>query len=128
MRGAPTPDPDLARQRAVVEAFAAAAQRGDFAALMEVLDPGVVLRSDGGARAPQHTTLVQGPQAVAAQAHSFSALGASARPVLVNGAAGALVVTPDGPFALLGFTVSGGRIVEIDVLADPDRLRALGLS
>jgi len=127
VRGAPTPDPDLARQRAVVEAFAAAAQRGDFEALLEVLDPDVVLRSDGGPRRPDLSGVVSGPRAVMDQAHGYSGLGARARPVLVNGAAGALVVTDEGPFALLGFTVTDGRIAEIDVLADPDRLRALDL-
>jgi RNA polymerase sigma-70 factor (ECF subfamily) len=127
VRGAPTPDRDRARQRAVVDAFAAAAQRGDFEALVGVLDPDVVLRSDGGAARPEESVIVRGVRAVADRARLFAPLTAYARPVLVNGAIGAIVVTDQGPFALLGFTVSGGRITEIDVLADPDRLSALTL-
>ena len=127
VHAAPTPDPDLARQRVVVDAFAAAAQRGDFEALMQVLDPDVILRSDGGAARPEESVVVRGAPAVADRARLFAQLTPYARPVLVNGAIGALVVTGAGPSALLGFTVTGGRIVEIDVLADPDRLTVLDL-
>jgi RNA polymerase sigma factor (sigma-70 family) len=114
-----TPDPDLARQREVVEAFLAASRRGDFDALLAVLDPDVVVRADWG---PGLSRVVRGGAAVARQAHLYASRGV-ARPALVNGAAG-LVVTRRGQlFAVLGFTVVGGRIVEIDILADPERLR-----
>ncbi len=127
VRAAPAPDPDLCRQRAVVDAFAAAAQRGDFAALMEVLDPDIVLRSDGGTGRRDQSVVVRGAQAVADRAVTFARLTPHARPVLVNGAVGALVVIDGRPFALMGFTVTGGRIAEIDILADPERLSGLAL-
>jgi RNA polymerase sigma-70 factor (ECF subfamily) len=124
------PDPDLSRQREVVDAFLAAARGGDFDALVSVLDPEVVLRADRGA-ALGGSIEVRGPSAVANQALTFSRLGAGGGVVhraLVNGAAG-VVGTRDGrPFSVLGFTVAGGRIVEIDILADPDRLSRLDLA
>lgn len=131
VRGAPVaPDPDLARQREVVEAFLAASRGGDFDALVSVLDPEVVLRADRGA-ALGGSVEVRGAAAVAGQALTFSRLGAGGgvvRHALVNGAAG-LVATREGrPFSVLGFTVAGGRIVEIDILADPDRLSRLDLA
>ena len=125
VRGAaPTPDPDLARQREAVEAFLAAARDGDFEALVAVLDPEIVLRVDrGGTRA----TEVRGARAVAAQAVRFARLAPFARPALVNGAVG-FVVAPGGrPTAVAGLTVSRGRVVEIDLLADPARVRELDL-
>jgi RNA polymerase sigma-70 factor (ECF subfamily) len=124
---APVPDADLARQRAVVDAFSAAAREGDFDALVAVLDPDVVLRSDGGADRPGETFVIRGARAVAERAASFAHLSPFARPVLVNGAVGALVAPHGTPFALLGFTVTDGRIVEIDVLADPVRLGELSV-
>jgi RNA polymerase sigma-70 factor (ECF subfamily) len=124
---APVPDPDLARQREVVSAFLAAARHGDFDALVAVLDPDVVLRAEGGA-APGAVTVIRGAAAVAGQALSFSHQDSSARPVLVNGAAG-IVSTSDGqPFSVLGFTITNGKIVEIDILADPERIRHLDLA
>jgi RNA polymerase sigma factor (sigma-70 family) len=125
---APVPDRDLARQRRVVDAFAAAAQEGDFAALMTVLDPDIVLREDDGTTRPGESVVVRGARAVAERALSFAGLTPYARPVLVNGAVGALVAPEGRPFALMSFTVSGGRIVEIDVLADARRLNELELS
>ncbi len=130
VQGAPVaPDPDLARQREVVDAFLAAARGGDFDALVSVLDPDVVLRADRGAAGG--SVEVRGPAAVANQALTFSRLGAGGgvvRRALVNGAAG-VVGTRDGrPFSVLGFTVAGGRIVEIDILADPARLERLDLA
>ncbi|WP_290059772.1 RNA polymerase sigma factor SigJ [Amycolatopsis solani] len=130
VQGAPVvPDPDLARQREAVDAFLAAARGGDFDALVSVLDPEVVLRADRGA-AHGGSDEIRGAAAVANQALTFSRLGANGgvvRRALVNGAAG-VVATRDGrPFSVLGFTVSGGRIVEIDILADPDRLSRLVL-
>ena len=128
MRGAaPVPDADLTRQREVVDAFLAAARGGDFDALLAVLDPDVVLRGDRGAVPAGASREVRGARAVAEQALTFAQLGQFAQPVLVNGAAG-FVVAPGGRlFSVVGFTVSGGKIVEIDVLADPARLRRLGL-
>jgi RNA polymerase sigma factor (sigma-70 family) len=128
VRQAPVPDPDLARQREVVDAFAAAAQEGDFAALMTLLDPDIVLREDAGPGRPGESVVVLGARAVAERAASFAQLTPYARAVLVNGAVGALVAPGGRPFALMSFTVTDGRIVEIDVLADPVRLNALGLS
>jgi RNA polymerase sigma factor (sigma-70 family) len=124
---APVPDADLARQREAVDAFLAASRDGDFDALVAVLDPEVVLRADRGA-IPGASRVVRGARAVAEGALAFAELARFARPALVNGAAG-LVVAPHGqPFSVLGFTVSRGRIVEIDILADPARLRRLDLA
>jgi RNA polymerase sigma factor (sigma-70 family) len=126
VRGAPVPDADLGRQRAAVDAFLTAARKGDFEALLAVLDPDVVLRADRAAP-PGAATEVRGARAVAARALTFSRLAEFARPALVNGAAG-LVVTPHGrPFSVMGFTVKDGKIVEIDILADPVRLARLDL-
>jgi RNA polymerase sigma factor (sigma-70 family) len=125
---APAPDPDLARQREVVDAFIAAAREGDFEALLAVLDPDVVLRADRGAAPAGASTVIRGARAVAETASSFASLSPFGQRALVNGAAG-MVVAPGGrPFAVLGFTVRDGRIVEIDVLADPARLRQLDLT
>jgi RNA polymerase sigma factor (sigma-70 family) len=125
---APVPDADLARQREVVNAFLAAARGGDFEALLRVLDPDVVLRADRGALTGAQSRVLRGAHAVASSALSFQRFASSGRPVLVNGGLGVLNA-PDGqPFAVLGFTVVGGRILEINVLADPVRLRALDLT
>jgi RNA polymerase sigma factor (sigma-70 family) len=121
---APAPDADLAEQREVVEAFLAAAREGDFDGLMAVLDPAVVLRSDQ----PRASTEVRGARAVAERAFSFRRLGSFARPALVNGTAGYVVAPRGRPVAVCGCTVVGGRIVEIDILADPARLRHLDLT
>jgi len=122
------PDADLGRQRLVVDAFFAAARRGDFAALVALLDPDIVLRSDGGVAAAAVSAVVRGPEAVAGRAIMFSRPGAEVRPALVNDAAG-VVVTVDGrPISIMGFTVVDGRVVEIDVLADPDRLGQIDLT
>jgi len=127
VQGAPVPDRDMDRQRKVVEAFLAASRGGDFEALLAVLDPDVVLRADRGELAAPASTLIRGAQTVARQALLFASLAPSAQRVLVNGGAG-VVSAPDGqPFALLAFTVSEGRIVEINILADPDRLSELSL-
>ncbi|MFZ0387421.1 MAG: sigma-70 family RNA polymerase sigma factor [Solirubrobacteraceae bacterium] len=128
VRQAPVPDPDLVRQREVVDAFAAAAQEGDFAALMTLLDPDIVLREDAGPQRPGESVVVRGARAVAERAASFAGLTPYARPVLVNGAVGALVAPEGRPFALMSFTVTDGKLVEIDVLADPLRLNELELS
>jgi RNA polymerase sigma factor (sigma-70 family) len=129
VRGAPVPDIDLDGQWAVVDAFVAAVRAGDFERLLVVLDPEVVLRSDGGVARPGLTSLVRGAQAVAEQATSFSRFGETSTRILVNGIPGGVAWAPDGsPFALLALTVRGGRIVRIDVLADPDRLGRLDLT
>jgi RNA polymerase sigma factor (sigma-70 family) len=125
---APLPDADLARQREVVDAFLAAAREGNFAALVAVLDPDVVVRADSAA--PAGISVVHGAAAVAEQALAggFSRLARMARPALVNGAAGVVFAAGGRPFAVVGFTVRHGRIVEIDILADPERLRRVDLA
>jgi RNA polymerase sigma-70 factor, ECF subfamily len=125
---APMSDPDLREQRRVLDAFLAAAYTGDFDALVAVLDPEIVLRADGGALAGA-SRVVRGARAVASQATSFSRLGLSNQFVLVNGNLGVLSHRADGRlFAVLGFTIADGKVVEIDILADPDRLSGLDLS
>jgi RNA polymerase sigma factor (sigma-70 family) len=129
VRGAaPAPDADLTRQREVVDAFLAAARDGDFDALVAVLDPDVVLRVDRGAVPRGASREVRGAQAVVDQARTFAPLVASARPALVNGAAGVVVAPRGRAVAVAGFTIAHGRIVEIDLLADPARLRNLDLT
>jgi RNA polymerase sigma factor (sigma-70 family) len=127
-RKPPDADTELHQQRRVVDAFLAAVREGDFERLVAVLDPDIVLRADGGALAGA-SRLVRGAQAVAAQAASFSKLGLSNQVVLVNGQVGVVSRRPDGrPFSVLGFTIGSGKIVEIDILADPERLNRLDLS
>ena len=129
VRGAtPAPDPDLDRQREVVNAFLAAARDGDFEALVATLDPDVVLRIDRGALRPGAPAEVRGADAVAERVRTFARLAAYARPVLVNGAAGFVVARRGRPLTVAGFTVTNGRIAEIDLLADPARLRRLDLT
>jgi RNA polymerase sigma-70 factor (ECF subfamily) len=126
--GAPVPDADLDRQRAVVDAFFAAARGGDFEALLAALDPDVVLRFDGGPDLPALSALVRGAGAVAQRAVMFAHPSRLVHPALVNGAAG-VVVTADGqPVSVWGFTVADGRIVAMDVLGDPARLAHLDLA
>jgi RNA polymerase sigma-70 factor (ECF subfamily) len=125
VRGHPIePDVDLSRQREVVDAFLAAAREGDFDALLQVLDPDVVLRADAGALSPASTEL-RGARAVAQGARTFAHLARLARPAIVNGAAGFVVVQRGRPFSVAGFTVKDGKINEIDILADAARLRQL---
>jgi RNA polymerase sigma-70 factor (ECF subfamily) len=112
----------------VVDAFFAAARGGDFDALVAVLDPDVVLRSDGGHGFPSASVVVRGAQTVAGRAISFSQPSARLRPALVNGAAGVVVVVDGRPVSVMGFTVTGGKIVAIDVLVDSDRLGRLDLT
>ncbi|MEZ7130766.1 sigma-70 family RNA polymerase sigma factor [Nonomuraea sp. AD125B] len=122
--GAVTPDPDLARQREVVDAFMAASRAGDFDALVAVLDPDVVLRADAGG-APRTWLEVRGALEVAGRAFMFRRFAAYVRPVLVNGVAG-VVTAPEGrPLSVMAFTVAGGRVVALDILQDEDRLAAL---
>ena len=121
----PPSDGDLAEQRRVVDAFFAAARDGDFEGLLAVLDPDVVSRGQGPA---EGFIEVRGAEAVASRAMRFAKLAPFVRPALVNGAAGAVVAPGGRPFAVMGFTVSRGRIVEIDALADPERLARLDLT
>jgi RNA polymerase sigma factor (sigma-70 family) len=124
----PDADRDLRQQRRVVDAFLAAAREGDFEQLITVLDPDMVLRADGGPLTGA-SRFVRGAQAVAEQAAMFSRLGLSNQVVLVNGHVGILSRRPDGKlFSVIGFTIAGGKIVEMDILADPERLRRLDLS
>jgi RNA polymerase sigma factor (sigma-70 family) len=129
VRGAaPVPEPDLARQREVVGAFLAAARAGDFDALVAVLDPDVVFRADAGGADRGVLPPVQGAEVVAQRVLSrgsrFAPLG---RPALVNGAAGAVVEVGGVVRAVAGFTVVDGRIVEIDVMLDPEKLRRVAV-
>jgi len=128
-RAAKVPDADLTCQREVVDAFLAAARGGDLEALLAVLDPDVVVRADRGGVPPGVSRELRGARAVAEQALTFSRLVRFARPVLVNGAAGIVSWLPEGqPFSVMGFTIRRGKIVEIDILADPARLRQLDLT
>jgi RNA polymerase sigma-70 factor (ECF subfamily) len=119
---------DLARQWTVVDAFLAASREGDFEGLLAILDPDVVLRADAGAGPFGPSVLVRGAREVIAQAQRFAPLGRFARPVLVNGAPGFLVVRDGEPLALMAVTVQDGKVTEMDVLADPARLAALDLT
>ncbi|MBV9918445.1 MAG: sigma-70 family RNA polymerase sigma factor [Solirubrobacterales bacterium] len=127
VRGSPAPDPDLARQRRVVDAFFAASRDGDFHALLEVLDPNVELRIDGGVLRPDASLLLQGAGAVAAHTTTYSQLHPFVRPALVNGAAGAVVAPQDRVFSVMAFTVTNGKITRINALLDPQRLAELDL-
>jgi RNA polymerase sigma-70 factor (ECF subfamily) len=126
VRGAaPSPDADLTRQREVVDAFLAASREGDFDALVAVLDPDVVLRADRAAVDAGAPGEIRGGAAVA---DTFSGRARFAQPALVNGAAGAVWAPGGRPRVVFGFTIRGGRIVEIDILADPERLGQLDLA
>jgi RNA polymerase sigma factor (sigma-70 family) len=124
---APTPDADPGRQREVVDAFFAAARDGDFDALVAVLDPDIVVRSDTGATAGPPWA-IRGAHAVARGVLRNWRLDRLTRPALINGAAGVIAFERGRPVALVGFTVRRGKIAAIDVLADPKRLRRLDLT
>jgi RNA polymerase sigma factor (sigma-70 family) len=128
VREAPGPNASLDGQWAVVDAFIAASRAGDVEALVAILHPDVVLRSDGGTARPALTAQAQGAGVVATNALMFRQVASTATRMLVNGAAGVVAWTPAGkPFAVLAVTIRDGRIREIDVLADPDRLARLPL-
>jgi RNA polymerase sigma-70 factor (ECF subfamily) len=120
------PDTDLDTQREIAEAFHSAAREGDFEALLKLLDPDIVLRADSGP--PQGTQVVRGALAVVGRAESYSRLDLVLRPALVNGVAGFVALRAGEPFSVGAFTVRGGRIVAMDIVADPERLRALDLT
>ncbi|WP_409240002.1 sigma-70 family RNA polymerase sigma factor [Streptomyces sp. PA5.6] len=122
------PDPDMAQQRQAVDAFFTAARNGELNDLVAVLHPNVVLRADEGAARPEESVVVHGAAVVAGRAVMFERPGAAVRPVLVNGAAGVVVTVQGKPVSVMGFTVSGGKIVQIDVMADPERLARLDLA
>jgi RNA polymerase sigma-70 factor (ECF subfamily) len=126
VRQAPVPDADLDGQRSVVQAFYAAARGGDFEALLALLDPDVVVRFDLGALAGGWRE-VQGARAVAEQTLAFAQFTEFARPILVNGAVGIVAADRGRVYSVAAFTVVSGRIAEIDILAEPARLRELDL-
>ena len=128
VRNSPEPDRDLARQQRVVEAFFAASRDGDFDALLEVLDPDVQLRIDGGVLRAEASLVLRGADAVATHTATFAQLYPFVRPALVNGAAGAVVAPHGRVFSVMAFTVTNGKIAQIDALLDPDRLEQLNLS
>ncbi|WP_377273201.1 sigma-70 family RNA polymerase sigma factor [Peterkaempfera sp. SMS 1(5)a] len=123
---APVADSDVTRKRNVVNAFLTASRGGDFEALLAVLDPDVVARSDGGTLVP--SILRRGASDVASQAITFARFAADARPVLVNGSPGVVSFTEGRPLSVMSFTIRDGRITGLDILTDPDRLSALGLT
>jgi RNA polymerase sigma-70 factor (ECF subfamily) len=118
------PDADLAQQQVVVDAFFAAARAGDLAGLIAVLDPDVVTRADAG---PGRSRIARGPEAVAQSAMTYANPAAVLHPVAVNGGAGVIITLRDRPVAVMGFTIRGGKVVAIDALNDPARLRLLDL-
>jgi RNA polymerase sigma factor (sigma-70 family) len=126
VRGTPTvPDADLNAQWEVVEAFLAAARKGDFDALVAVLDPDAVLRADGGLTGLSQQ--VQGAETIASQALLWSRVDLTMRRALINGAAGIVAFLHGRPFSIAAVTVKNGKIVEIDFLADPQRIARLDL-
>ena len=124
VRGAQVPDPDVASQRRVVDAFFRAARGGDMAALVSVLDPSVILRADHGA---EGSVEIRGAEEVAANAAMFATPDRVEHPVLVNGQAGVIIEMNGEPFSVMAFTVTDGIIVAIDILADPARLGGAGI-
>jgi RNA polymerase sigma factor (sigma-70 family) len=119
------PEPDRARQRELVNAFFLAARGGDFDALVEILHPDAVLRSDFGGRRVDADRVVHGAAAVAGQALRFAIPAAELVPVLVGGDAGVIVLVGGRPTAIMGFAVVGRHVVEIDAIADPERVRRI---
>ena len=125
---APNADANLREQRRIVDAFMAAAWKGDFEGLVAVLDPDIVLRADGGALTGA-SRFVRGAREVASQATTFSNIGLSLQLVLVNGNLGFVTRRADGRlFSVVSFTIADGKILEMDILADPERLSRLDLS
>ena len=128
VQGAPTAGADLAQQREVVAAFLAALRGGDFEGLLAVLDPDVVVRADAVAVAAGGSREVHGARTWAQGAIAFSRGARFARPALVNGAVGVVVAPRGRLFRVLSFTIEGGKIVKVDVIADPERLQKLDLA
>jgi RNA polymerase sigma factor (sigma-70 family) len=128
VQNSPEPDRDLARQRLAVNAFFAAARDGDFDALARVLHPDVVLRIDGGRLRRGASLVLHGAEAVAAHTTTYSKLHPYVVPALVNGAAGAVIAPHGGPYSVMAFIVTDGKITAIDTLLDPERLEQLDLA
>ena len=128
VRNSPEPDRDRVRQRRIVDAFFAASRDGDFDALLDVLDPAVELRIDGGVLRAEASPMLHGSDAVARHTATYSKLYPFVRAALVNGAVGAMVAPPGRVFSVMAFTVANGKIAQIDVLLDPARLEQLNLS
>ncbi|MFE6841915.1 sigma-70 family RNA polymerase sigma factor [Streptomyces sp. NPDC057686] len=122
---APAPDTDLVRTREVVEAFLAASRGGDLDALLDLLDPDVVARSDGGTL--RRSAVRRGAADVASSAVMFARIASAAHPVFVNGIPGVLAMVEGKPLSLMAFTVKDGKIVALDILADPQRLAQIDL-
>ncbi|WP_033328921.1 sigma-70 family RNA polymerase sigma factor [Streptomyces yerevanensis] len=122
---APAADADITRKREVVDAFLTASRGGDFEALLAVLDPEVVARSDGGTLVP--SVLRRGAADVASQAITFARFAADASLVLVNGTPGVVSFAEGRPLSVMSFTIRDGRITALDILTDPSRLATLGL-
>ena len=127
VRNSPEPDRDLAGQRRVVDAFFAASRDGDFDGLLNVLAPDVELRIDGGVLREEASLVLQGADAVARHTATYSNLYPFVRPAMVNGAAGAVVGPRGRLFSVMAFTVTEGKIIQIDALVDPERLAQLDL-
>jgi RNA polymerase sigma-70 factor (ECF subfamily) len=126
LRGASSPSAvDVRAHKQVVDAFLAASRNGDFEGLLALLDPDVVLRADAGDGPFGPSRIVRGAEAVVQQAMLYNALAKLAQPVLVNGLPGVIVVRDGKPLSLLSVQVRDGRIVELDIIADPDRLQRL---
>ena len=123
VRRADIPDPDLARQRAVVDALFSAARSGDFDALVALLHPDVVLRVDVGPSRPGASMIVRGAAAVARQARLGANPAAILHPALINGAAGVVITLNGQPHGVMAFTVVHGQVAELDIFADPERVR-----
>ncbi len=128
LRATPAPDATIAEQWELVDAFLAAARDGDFDALLRVLDPDVVLRADAGVTVPGGSRIERGARAVASGAVAFRTLGYVSRLALVNGAPGVVTFAGEQAFSVVGFTVAGGKIVEMNILVDPARLDRLDLT
>ncbi|WP_432121060.1 sigma-70 family RNA polymerase sigma factor [Streptomyces sp. S1] len=124
----PGPAPDPRRRREIADAFLTAANGGDFEGLLAVLDPDVVLRADGGRLMAATSRVVRGARAVVSQALTYSRFRKAVLRVVANGEPAALSVVDGRPAALMVFTIAGDRIVELHVLADPERLATLGLT
>ncbi|MEU5992121.1 sigma-70 family RNA polymerase sigma factor [Spirillospora sp. NPDC047418] len=121
VRSAPVPDPDMSRQRAVVDAFLTASKNGDLEALVATLAPDIVLRAE----AEGELLHLRGAREIAQRAIAFSFRAEFARPALINGTAGLVVATEDEPIAVMAFTVVNDKIAELDIYADPARLSRL---
>jgi ketosteroid isomerase-like protein len=125
---APAHDPDIARQREVVDAFLAASRAGDFDALVAVLDPGVVFRVDSGPRGRGRAPVTGAPAVARELLARGSRFARFARPAIVNGAAGVVVRADTGLRAVVGFTVADGKVAAVDLIIDREKLNRVSAS